>query len=335
MEEPTITDYVRIMFTLFERFEQERRAKQGPKAGRPYTYDQIAMIVLFSILQFRRIFKFKAQQRWLARHPEIQAMMGLARVPHRTTFSRRYKQSYEVVQAFILFIGHYAQELDVAFTQKHLVEDKSLFKALGPVWHQSDRQAGRIPEKLRHLDTDASWSKSAYQGWVYGYGLHVTCTETAFPVMAQVETGAYPESDVMDQKASMILQVMQPDTVAADNKYTKAMRIRHWAQQGVALITPAYRWITGRYAQAYHRFLQEPEVAARVQRRRTSVEPHFDLVAKMLGDTQHHQRLPIQHLDNVRTCLALAVLTIQIAMIANSIWALPQRNISVMHAAFT
>lgn len=335
MEEPTITDYIRIMFTLFERFEQECLAKQGPKIGRPYDYDQIAMIVLFTMLQFRRIYKFKTQQRWLARHPEVQAAVGLENVPHRTTFSRRYKSLYTVIQSFIEYIGQYVQELEADFVQNHLVEDKSLFRALGPVWHQSDRKAGRIPDKLRNLDTDASWSKSAYQGWVYGYGLHVTCTETAFPVLVQVETGAYPESDVLDQKADTILHVIQPDTVTADNKYTKAMRIRRWAQQSVALITPAYKWVTGRYAQAYHRFLQHPDVAERLRRRRTSVEPHFDLVAKMLGDTQHHQRLPIQSLENVRTCLALAVLSIQIAMIANNIWALPQRNISVMHAAFT
>jgi hypothetical protein len=33
--------------------------------------------------------------------------------------------------------------------------------------------------------------------------------------------------------------------------------------------------------------------------------------------------------------LALATLTIQLAMIANSIWGLPLRNISVMAAVFT
>jgi hypothetical protein len=43
----------------------------------------------------------------------------------------------------------------------------------------------------------------------------------------------------------------------------------------------------------------------------------------------------IQKLSNVRTCLALATLTVQVAMIANSIWGLPLRNISTMAAAFT
>jgi hypothetical protein len=47
------------------------------------------------------------------------------------------------------------------------------------------------------------------------------------------------------------------------------------------------------------------------------------------------KQLPIQKLANVRTCLALATFTVQVAMIANSIWGLPLRNISTMAAAFT
>lgn len=335
MEEPTNADYARIMFTLFERFEQAQLKKQGPKLGRPYKYEQVGMIILFTLFQFRRIHAFAAQQRWVARHPKVSALLGLESVPCRTTLSRRYRALYEVLQAFICFIGQYAEELDVRCSQRHLVEDKSLFKALGPVWHQSDRKMGRIPQKLCNLDTDATWSKSAYQGWVYGYGLHLTCTETAFPVMVQVETAAFPESSVIDQKAEALQQVLQPDTVVGDNKYTKAMRIRRWAKAGIALITPAHQWQQGRYAKAYHRFLRQPDVVERLRRRRTSVEPLFDLVARVLGNTAHHKRLPIQRIGNVRTCLALAVLSVQVAMIVNSIWNLPFRSISGMHTAFT
>lgn len=335
MENPTKADYVRIMFTLFEQFEQAQLKAEGPKLGRPYEYEQVAMIVLFTMFQFRRIYAFAAQQRWLAGHPEELELLGLDAVPCRTTFSRRYKALYEVLQAFICFVGQYAQHLDKRCRPKHLVEDKSLFKALGPIWHQSDRKVGRIPEKLRNLDTDATWSKSAYQGWVYGYGIHVTCTEDAFPVLVQVETGAYPESAVIDQKAETVQQLFQPDSLAADNKYTKALRIRRWAKAGIALITPAHQWQQGRYAKAYHRFLRQPDVAKRLRRRRTSVEPLFDLIARVLGDTVHHKRLPLQRLANVQTCLALAVLSVQISMIVNSIWNLPFRSVSGMHTAFS
>ena len=332
MAKPTMTDYVHIMFTLFDLFLQQQHL---PRRGRPFTFTDKAMILLFTIFQFRRIFRFKTQRRWLEAHSEILPMLGWEHVPHRTTLSRRYKKLYGTIQAFVAFVGEYASDLDPAFDLKHLVEDKSLFKALGPVWHQSDRKAGHIPKDLRNLDTDATWSKSAYQGWVYGYGLHITCNEAALPILVQVETAAYPESDVLDQKADYILHTIQPRTLAGDNKYTKAKRIRHWAKHNVALLTPALRWRKGRYAQAYHRFIKEPDNAKHLRRRRTSVEPGFDLVAKVLSSTEKLDQLPIQGQANVRTCLALAALSVQIAMIVNSIWGLPLRNISTMTAAFT
>jgi hypothetical protein len=131
----------------------------------------------------------------------------------------------------------------------HLYEDKSLFKAHGPVWHQSDRQEGHIPEKLRHLDTDATWSKSGYHGWVYGYGLHLTCNHKGFPVLMQVETATYSEKKSLTHKETAILESLKPQTFCGDDAYTQAKRIRDWARQDVILLAPALRWRKGRYAQ--------------------------------------------------------------------------------------
>lgn len=287
------------------------------------------------MLQFRRVYEFKAQKRWLEEHPEMLALLKWERIPHRTTFSRRYKALYATLQSFIAFIGQEVADLGDEFANFHLVEDKSLFKAQGPVWHQSDRKAERIPDKLRHLDTDASWGKSAYQGWVYGYGQHLTCTEDAFPKLVQVETATVKESQVIDAKAETILHQLRPLTLAADNGYAKARRIRHWAQQGVILLTPATKWVKGRFAQAYHRFIKEKDNRQRLKRRRTSVEPLFDLMAQVLGCEGENKQLPVQGLRNVRTCLTLATLTIQVTMIVNSIWQLPLRNVSHMRAVFS
>jgi hypothetical protein len=335
MDKPTLTDYVTLIFTLFDQFEQQMMIQSGLKPGKPYTFAQKCFIVLFVIMQFRRIYQFKAQRRWLEEHPEMVTLLKWECVPHRTTFSRRYKALAAVLTAFIAFIGEQVADLGDEFANDHLVEDKSLFKAKGPVWHQSDRKADRIPEKLRHLDTDATWGKSAYQGWVYGYGLHLTCTEDAFPKLAQVETAAVNESVVIEEKSDTILNRLHPVTLAADNGYTKAMRIRNWAQQGVILLTPATKWVKGRFAQAYHRFIKETDNRQRLHRRRTSVEPLFDLIAQVLGCQGQHKQLPVQMLPNVRSCLTLATLTVQIAMIMNSMWHLPLRNVSHMRAVLS
>jgi hypothetical protein len=69
-----------------------------------------------------------------------------------------------VIQELIAFVGETSQQMEERLSSKHLNEDQSLFKAQGSVWHQSDRKVGHIPEKLRNLDTNATWSKSGYHG---------------------------------------------------------------------------------------------------------------------------------------------------------------------------
>jgi hypothetical protein len=73
----------------------------------------------------------------------------------------------------------------------------------------------------------------------------------------------------------------------------------------------------------------------RFKKRKTSVEPLFDLLAKIIGATGQQKQLPVQKLVNVRTVLALGALTVQISMIMNSILGLPLRRISTIKAAFS
>jgi len=188
---------------------------------------------------------------------------------------------------------------------------------------------------VHHLDTEATWSKSAYHGWVYGYGVHLSDNRAGFPKLVQVETASVSESPVLQAKEPRLVHDLAPHTLTTDDAYTQARRIRRWAQAGVVLLTPALRWVKGRYATAYHRFMSEPQQAALLRSRRTAIEPVFDLLAQLIGATDNHKQLPLQGLANVRTCLALATLTLQVAMIANSIWGLPLRNISSMATAFT
>jgi hypothetical protein len=144
----------------------------------------------------------------------------------------------------------------------------------------------------------------------------------------QVETAAYAETTALQTKQACLLKV------CGDDAYTQARRIRRWAQQGVILLTPALRWHKGRYAQAYRRFIQQPEMAKLLRARKTTIEPIFDLIGKLLGVTGKQKQLALQHLPNVRTAIGLAVFSLQIAMIANSVWRLPFRNISSIRGAF-
>lgn len=331
MEAPSQADYVRVYFTLFERFEQE----QGSTVhyGHPFEYAAKSMLVFFTVMMVRRITAFKTQRRWLENHSDEAKQLGFERAPDRTTLSRRFRSLYPTLQGFIAFLGEWASALSPELDSRTLIEDASLFKAHGPVWHQSDRKAGRIPEKLRNLDTDASWRKSAYHGWVYGYSLHLSCNRAGFPKLIQVETASISESQVLEQKQATLF-AFRPDAVIGDNAYFKALRIRAWAAQGVILATPAAKWQQGRYAKAYHRFIAQPPVSLWLKSRKTAIEPVFDLFSKVLGTTNNHKQLPLQRLEKVRPFLALGVLAVQVAMIVNNVRGLPFRQISSLLTAF-
>lgn len=330
--EPEFNDYVTLLYNRFAAFVQ---SKPLSKSGRPYGYEQQEMIVFFMWMQFKKIYEFKAQWRWLTQHREALAVLSWEHVPDRTTLSRRYKKLYPTLQSFIAFLGETSEALGEELSHKHLNEDKSLFKALGPVWHQSDRKVGHIPQKLRHLDTDASWSKSAYHGWVYGYGLHLTSNSAGFPCLIEVETATVSESAAVDRKEAAVLHGLQPETFCGDDAYTKSLRIRRWAKLGVILVAPALRWRNGRYAKAYRHFIKhELDIADILRQRRTAIEPVFDLLARILGSVGKQKQLFKQGIANVRTHLAFAVLSLQLAMIANSVWRMPFRNISCIKGAF-
>ncbi len=330
---PDLTSYVGLIMNLFGQFEQ---ATVGPaKRGHPYEFSEPGMIAFFMVMQARRKFQFLSQVKWLQQHPLYLLHFGFERVPHRTTLARRYKQLYPTLQAFVEWVGQYGALLDPALGGGDWFTDKSLFKAWGPVWHQSDRLVGRIPDKLRHLDTDATWSKSAYQGWVYGYGVHLLCQHNAFPLRVQVETAAVAEAGVLEQWEADLLSDPRPSTVTADNGYFQATRTRRWASAGVLLLTPAKGWKTVRFATAYHGFRQLPHNQQLLARRRTTIEPCFDLLAKVLGTDKQHKQLPVQGVPTVRTCLALATFSVQLAMLGNSIWGLPLRAVSYLTNALS
>jgi hypothetical protein len=333
MKAPTQADYVKVYFTLFERYEQ-MQAERTAHQGHPYVYAEKLLIVFFTIMLLRQIVAFKAQRRWLETHPQERRALGFPATPHRTTLSRRYKTISEVVEAFLRYLGYWGEQLDTAFTSHILVEDGSLFKAEGPVWHQSDRLQNRIPEGLRHLDTQAAWGKSGYHGWVYGYGLHLTCNLKGFPKLARVEPANVADSTVLEAKTEQ-LWAYGPAAVVGDNGYFKAMRVRNWAKHGVILLTPATKWKKGRYAKAYHRFRKHPQPAQWLRARGTAVEPMFDLLCKVLNVQDNHKQLPLQGLANVTTFLLLAVLAVQISMIVNNVWNRPLRQVSHMISSFS
>lgn len=333
MPKPTFADYLGLLRQLFQAYQSACPAPKRP--GRPYTYAQESLLLFFAVMLLRHKLGAKAQRRWLEEHPDECKAFGLEAIPSRWTLSRRWKKLYPTVEAFIAWLGDWAEGLDEAFQGKDRFEDKSLFKALGPIWHQKDRKAGRIPEGLRTLDQEATWSKSAYHGWVYGYAGHWTTTPAGFPRSVEIETASVSESEVIDRKAEALWEA-GVHTLTADNASCNLKRVRRWAKHGVVLITPALKVASDSpQGGPYKAFVAQPENAALLKVRKTATEPLFDLIAQLIGAGNQQKQLPVQGGAKVRTCLALATLLAQLAMMVNSIWGMPLHNISHMLAVFT
>ena len=113
---------------------------------------------------------------------------------------------------------------------------------------------------MQHLDSGAAWGESGYHGWLYGYGLHLTCILHSFPKLVHVAAANVADSTVLEIK-TLALWDCHLEVVVGGNGYFHARCVRTWAENGFILLTSAKQWTVGRYAQAYQRFCQQPQPA--------------------------------------------------------------------------
>jgi hypothetical protein len=329
---PDREDYITLLFQFLEEFEASDTCNPTERRGHPQVYPDSSLIVFFAIMLLKAVNRFKAQHRWLLVNPDWLPRLNLETVPSRVTLSRRYKQVAPKLEAFIAYLGDVGISLDTETPPEVIYQDKSLYKAKGSVWHQKDRNANIIPDGLRNLDTDASWSTSKYRGWVYGYGLHLTTTASGFPRLAAVYTGSVSEKAGLDHKTDALLE-RNIRYITADAGYTDLNRVKQLASQGVLLLTP----VVGAKSDTALDYLQAIETSETLsqyqKQRKTAIEPVFAVLLELGAIHSNQKQLPIQRLDNVRPFLLLTVILLQLAMIVNSIWRLPVRNVSMMMAS--
>ena len=324
--------YITLLFQLFEEFEASDTFERTERRGHPQVYPDSSLIVFFGLMTLKHIHRFKAQHRWLLTHPDWLATLHFDTCPSRVTLSRRYKQLAPRLEAFVAYLGDVGVALDIETAPDGGYQDKSLYKAKGSVWHQKDRNANIIPDGLRNLDTDASWSTSKYRGWVYGYRLHLTTTASGFPRLAAVYTGSVSEKAVLDHKTEALLE-RNIRYITADAGYTDLNRVKQLASQGVLLLTPVVG-AKSDTALDYLEAIETSETLSHYQKqRKTAIEPVFAVLLELGAIHSNQKQLPIQRLDNVRPFLLLTVILLQLAMIVNSIWRLPVRNVSMMMAS--
>ncbi len=331
MQYPDMREYITFLFSMLDEFLASE--EKVSKRGRPETYSDASLIVFYTIMTLKGITAMRAQQVYLFHHPIYLQRCRLPACPSHVTLGRRYKALTPKLQAFTEYIAasRFAQE--VGFLQEVVYEDKSLLKAAGPVWHQKDRLKGHLRKALRGVDTTATWSKSGYHGWVYGYGLHLTGIRNGFPVMFDVLPANVNERKVLDSKKDRLLE-KGVRCIVADNGYVDKKRQASFAETDVLLLTPKTSLTAANALLGADPLYTATQVATWQRARKTAIEPVFDLLSKLLSITGAHKPLPLRGLAYVSTFLGIGILLLQLAMLMNARCSLPTRNITHIKTVF-
>lgn len=328
---PDMKDYITFLFSLLDEFLETKEI--AIHQGRPKIYSDASLAVFYAIMTLKQINAIRGQHQWLDTHPLMLERLRLRSCPSRSALGRRYKALAVFVSEFSEFIVDSGVSKRYGFSHDLTYEDKSLFKAKGPVWHKKDCAKNRIPKGLRNVDRTASWSKSGYHGWVYGYGLHLTTTRHGFPVMFDVLPANVDERKVLAEKQDRIIE-KGIKCLVADAGYRDKKRTHTFTKRQVMFLTPD---ISLQEAAAI--FGPMDAMAVEVfnevkDARKTAIEPVFDLLSRLLGTQGRHKPLPLRGLPYVSTFLGLGVLSLQLAMLMNVISELPTRNVTHIKTVF-
>jgi hypothetical protein len=126
-------------------------------------------------------------------------------VPHRTTIGRRIAGLAPEAEAQVAALGeHIAEEVSPPpGVSRVSAIDGRVYAAGGPRWHKADRLKGRVPARLRDVDTGSSWSKSGYRGWVQGYRLDMQGLVSPCPVPLRAFWRPNRESEAITAGAAL------------------------------------------------------------------------------------------------------------------------------------
>src|SRR5215831_18169516 len=164
--------------------------------GRPRTFSGLAFLLLAVVGVVLRTFKAMELHTLLTKDAALRQALGFGRVPHRRTLERRLDATLPEAEAQVQALGQQILgevEPEPDEPQASAIDGR-MYQAQGPLWHKRDREQARIPPGLRNVDTDSTWSKSGYRGWVQGL-----LFPAPVPLFARWCPNAVGESTVLDE----------------------------------------------------------------------------------------------------------------------------------------
>lgn len=289
---------------------------KNKKGGKPVTHSHASFVLFFMVMYFKKIYESKAMERYLKANYKH---FGFPSVPSRRTIQRRKEQLPNLLRFLIPNLAKYLAKVDrKVFGFSFGFADKSVFRALGGLWHKKDMQIGRVPHPS--IDTEASWAKSAYHGWRFGFGLHLICNKNRFPVSACVTTASVKDYNFLEGLIEPIKDII--GLVVGDSGYFCLRNLqRIYENWDIFVETPRFfETVTEKsrdwFKKMYNELAQTSVARLTYKQRKPSIEPCFALI-KGLFDLTWEEQLPFKGLKSNEGFLMIGVLCIQLLMYDN------------------
>ncbi len=263
-------------------------------------------------MALKGIHRFKAMADYAAVHYE---RFGFPSAPSRKTLRRRFLALPKWLSFWMPVLAQEALVFDERFGFRTACVDKSVFRAKGGIWHKKNRLQGIVPHPS--IDTDASWGKSAYHGWRFGYGLHLVANRHRFPVMACVRTASGKDYHQLLYLLTPLMQRCR--LVIADAGYRSIQVImKLWKVLRIFVLLQTPFKSESQNKSWYNRQIAHYCAGLLYRRRGPSIEPVFAII-KELFELKGEAQLPYKGMAKVDSYLMLVTVTVQIMMIFNSI----------------
>lgn len=306
-----------ILLTFLEKICQE--IKFSLKRGQPYKYSRASFIVFFVIMFIKKIHHFKAMHKYAQKHHRY---FGWSFAPTRKTIRMRFEALPTIMQELIPALAQSLAMVDKKFNFKWVFIDKrfaarSVFRALGGLWHTKQMKEGIVPH--HSIDTQASWAKSDYHGWRFGYGLHLIVNEFRFPIAATVATASDKDYSFVEMLIRSIHQKIS--IIVGDRGYFCAdviEKINHNFGILLQTIKPFEDSCKQAIKDWYNDLILTPQAQWLYRLRKPSIEPTFAIIKELFNLTDENQ-LPFKGLIKVSAYLLTCTITIQLMMYHNNL----------------
>jgi len=230
---------------LFSLIQEIKICYQPPKTvvrpGKKVEFSHLSFLLLAVVAVVTKTFSDSQLHRFLEKDARLPAALGFSRIPHRTQIMRRLKSLVPTAEEQISLFGkQILSQVPMTETNSEVSAiDGRMYEALGPKWHAKDRQQGVVPNGLRNVDTESSWSKSNYRGWVQGYRivLQTLVFPAPVPLFAVWRENSQNEAKIAleerDKGRLQITEVMLGDTTFGKEDFRP-----EYEKAGGYLLTP-------------------------------------------------------------------------------------------------